>query len=345
MNILFLTPSFLPRTGGVERHVAAVSRELVARGHNVTIITASNESPGWDFGTVICMPAFTGPWRLVQIWQWLWRQRRWWQQADIVHGHDFPSYYWTAVLRLLTPRPFYLTFHGWEGFVPPRRFVVFLRRWAERGTRGSIAVGQFIAKWYGQNPNFVTYGGVDIPEHQPTYRRGAQRAVFVGQLREDTGIRTYLDAYDKLAAAGQLRHFDIFGDGPLRAELEAAARRKKLAVVFHGPTNQPMRSFGTGRYAFVSGYLGMLEALAAGSLVVATYANFLKADYLRLSPFHPHISEAASASEIVAAITALQQRPAVVRRISQAGEEFATKQTWARVAETYEQLWLTRALA
>lgn len=346
MKVLFLTPSFLPRVGGVERHVAAVTRELTKKGYQVSIITSSPEKPaGWDLAQVICMPSFTGPLRLAKIWGWLWRHRQLWQQADLVHGHDFPSYYWAWPLRVLAPKPFYLTFHGWEGIVPPKRTTIFLRRWAERGARGTIAVGHFIAKWYGQRPNFVTYGGVDMLDHMAPQKKNPKSAVFIGQLREDTGVREYLAAYKKLWSDKKLDTLDIFGDGPLRGDLEASARQDKLPVTFHGVKSEPIKLFGQGRYAFVSGYLGMLEAMAAGSIVIANYTNALKEDYLKLSPFHTLIKEADSPAALATAIVSLQKQPALVTAMAAAGQEFAAKQTWQRVAETYEQLWLTQKLA
>lgn len=45
MHIIQVTPRFPPAIGGVEEHVYQISRELVKRGHNVTVIT-SNEVNG-----------------------------------------------------------------------------------------------------------------------------------------------------------------------------------------------------------------------------------------------------------------------------------------------------------
>ena len=39
MNILMVTPRFLPEMGGIETHVYEVSRRLVAMGHAVTVLT------------------------------------------------------------------------------------------------------------------------------------------------------------------------------------------------------------------------------------------------------------------------------------------------------------------
>ena len=39
MKILFLTRSFYPNVGGVEKHILEVSKALTKRGHIVTVVT------------------------------------------------------------------------------------------------------------------------------------------------------------------------------------------------------------------------------------------------------------------------------------------------------------------
>ena len=43
----------------------------------------------------------------------------------------------------------HITFHGWEGDFPPKRKVIQLRWISEILTKQSIAIGDFIPKWYG----------------------------------------------------------------------------------------------------------------------------------------------------------------------------------------------------
>ena len=42
-NILFLTRSFYPNIGGVEKHVLELSKELIKRGYRITVITEKTQ--------------------------------------------------------------------------------------------------------------------------------------------------------------------------------------------------------------------------------------------------------------------------------------------------------------
>ncbi len=66
------------------------------------------------------------------------------------------------------------------------------------------------------------------------------RVLTVGRLVEKKGVDLGLEAVAALAAQGVVVHYDIVGDGPLRATLEARAAALGLGnrVVFHGWRNQ-----------------------------------------------------------------------------------------------------------
>ena len=44
MNVLQVTPYFLPSVGGIENHVQALSKYLVRKGHEVSILTSGTKS-------------------------------------------------------------------------------------------------------------------------------------------------------------------------------------------------------------------------------------------------------------------------------------------------------------
>ena len=73
-------------------------------------------------------------------------------------------------------------------------------------------------------------------------------------------------------------------------------------------TNDPKagKYFYKYKYAFVSGYLSMLEAMAQNTPVFTYYANPLKYDYLNMTPFKD--------------------------------KNFQIP-TWSKVADIYEKLW------
>ncbi|MGI6103538.1 MAG: glycosyltransferase family 4 protein [Patescibacteria group bacterium] len=334
MTIAFISPSAAPAIGGVERHLAEITRILTQRGHKIQLFTAQSGQVRAQSGELVYSLHYSRR----TLWQWwrLWQLRGVLRAADLVHCHDYSAFLWYLPFRLLWWRkPVYVTFHGWEGRVPLDFVTVWLRRFIEWFATGSLAVGAFIAPWYGQRPTAVTHGGV---EPFSCGRRRGRRAVFVGGLRDDTGIRSYLAAALPLLRNHTLDAFDIVGDGPLRAELEAQVCTMRDRVVFHGFQADIRPFLCKARIACVSSYLAMLEAMMAGARVVATYEHVLKRDYLLMSPLAPHIDARADISGIRQAMKQALCEPGTALRIH-AAKEFAATQTWGRVVDIYEALW------
>ncbi len=129
-----------------------------------------------------------------------------------------------------------------------------------------------------------------------------RKAIFIGRSDPDSG----LDQYQKLAKLKRIT-LDIFSHTPNAAK--------------YLPEHD---------VAFVSGYLTILEALAAGIPVLANYNNDIKKDYLLMAPFAEFIDVFSVASQAKLEFN--------LRRISN-GRKWAQQQTWAKLAKTYEQLW------
>lgn len=147
MKILFLTRRAWPDLGGVEKHVKEVSFHLRKMGHKVTIISEL------DIGYPNIK--FLG---LFYIWFWLFKNRKLIYLHDVIHCHDV--FIWYFPFRFLYPqKPVFTTFHGWEGAWPiPLRYI-FLKRLAARLSRGTIAIGKYIEKFYGIKTDKIIYGG------------------------------------------------------------------------------------------------------------------------------------------------------------------------------------------
>lgn len=114
---------------------------------------------------------------------------------------------------------------------------------------------------------------------------GAVRFVTIGRLIERKGVHVALDALALLFHEGLRVHFDVIGDGPMRAELEGRARTLGLAdrVTFHGArTHAEIRDIldnshillatsMTGRDGSQDATVNTVkEAMAIGALVVGT---------------------------------------------------------------------------
>jgi len=334
-RVLMLTPSYLPRLGGVERHVRFVVRELGQRGVEVKVAT-----PRWDDAwppseevngvevTRLSLRGRTGRRELAPLVQW----------ADLVHTHDaYPFLKYYLPFRLRRPRlPAFATFHGYEGYPIPFEAKV-LRRLVLWLTRGNLCAGAFIPKWYRFRCDHVTHGGVDAPKEQPATGEGA---VFVGRLEPDTGFIDYLEALRLLKEEHGIKlPLGVCGSGSLREPGEAFARDHGLAVTFHGQVPEVAPYLSGARFACVSGLLGMLEAMAAGAIVLALYDNPLKEDYLRLFPGAGHLVIAASPADLAERAAALARSSGEREALAARAFEFARSQTWARVADLYAQLW------
>lgn len=335
LKVLMLAPSYLPRLGGVERHVRFVTRELLAAGLQVRLATPRWEEDWSERETIdglevtrLSLRSRHGRKQLLPLIEW----------AQVVHTHDaYPFLKYYLPYRFLHPRlPVFTTFHGYEGYPIPleakalRRIVLWL-------TRGTICAGAFIPRWYHFTCTHLTHGGVDAPPERPPL---GESAVFVGRLEADTGFLQYLKAVRLLKEKHAITlPLEVCGDGSLRTEGERTATEAGLQVAFHGSVSDVMPYLAQARFAFTSGLLGMLEAMAAGSAVLALYDNPLKEDYLRLFPGAEHVCIADSEAELANQLVALMRSPEALEQRVAAAYEFAKEQTWAKVAEAYLSLY------
>jgi glycosyltransferase involved in cell wall biosynthesis len=116
MKIIQVTPYFHPHLGGVESHVHTISKELVNRGHHVTVFTSkipdhakgmenldgihvNRIKPILNLFTTPLMPKLKN--RIID------------QQADVVHAHVPPPFseYYAASACKYKKLPFALTYH------------------------------------------------------------------------------------------------------------------------------------------------------------------------------------------------------------------------------------------
>ena len=264
MNILFLAQHKWPHAGGVERHVQEISLSLRKKGHKVAIISSED----------IKYPhiKFLG---LFYIWFWLFKNRKLIDTNELIHCHDV--FIWYLPFRFLYPnKPVFTTFHGWEGVYPiPFKNILF-KRLADKLSRGSIAVGKYIEKYYGIKVDKVIYGSVPLLRYNGTKEKGG--IVFVGRLEKDTGV---LDFIKWLKGKGKRRlvnqdfgkrsKVDFVGDGTLRKKCE------KYGTV-HGFTD-PKPFYQKAEICIPGGYLSYIEAKAYGCKIKVFPNNPLKKDY------------------------------------------------------------------
>lgn len=205
-------------------------------------------------------------------------------RPDVVHAHWwFPGGVIGAVASLLTRTPLVITLHGSDVHIAERPGLRKLARLTLRHARVigvvSEALRREVIDLLNVDPAKVVVLRMPVQMPVPADVTPASdppplRLVCVGRLAREKGFGVLLDA---LALIEEPVELDVFGDGPARAELEAAAGRFGGGVRFHGarPRSEIAGALASAHALVVPSLregLGMvaLEALAVGRPVIAS---------------------------------------------------------------------------
>lgn len=245
MHIAQATPYYHPHVGGVESHVESIVRELVDRGHQVSVLTAQlPDAPAYEVldGAQIhriptMMTAFNTPVmpRIASVIPHL--------DFDLVHTHTPPpvTCYHAARGADAADVPLVLTYHAdLEIPYPGGEAIV----WLYRKLMGRVAVDvadRLIAttetyratsealwdrevdvvpnpievdRFHPDGPETPWRDRLDIPADAPI-------ALYVGRLVHHKGVEQFIEAATHLDDV----HLLVAGDGPLADRLQAKARR------------------------------------------------------------------------------------------------------------------------
>jgi len=342
MKILMITPLYLPHIGGVEKHVSYLSEELIKKGNEIIIVTIKHNDQLSDEESQNMTRIYRFPSaRLFRIWYWIFKNRDIIKEADIIHCHDYVSFiYWYLPFRFLNPfKPVYVTFHGYEGILPIPKKILFLRKITEFLTNGNICIGDFIPKWYGTNADFISYGGVIIPYEENNVDI-VYDAVFIGRLEKDTGIMKYLEAIKILKEKYNISlKVCVCGDGRLMSEIKTFVKMHDLNVELYGFIKDPQSYLIRSKFAFVSGYLSILESMIYKKMVFTIYENDLKKDYLTLMPGSENMIVNSSSENLAEKVAIYYNNQNCSSTIIENAYMFAKDRTWEKVANVYLALW------
>lgn len=349
MKILFLTRRFYPDIGGVEKHVLKVSKELIKRGHKVSVITESSpsnyhstdqsdtysinpEQPVKSSQIKIFRLNFgKNDWfKKIRIWMRLFRQYETIKDAEIVHCHDV--FFWYFPFRFLFPlKKVYTTFHGFETKFPPTIKARLVRKISEKLSYGNICVGEYIKKWYGTKPDYVTYGGVEKTQNF-NKNRGSLNILLLGRLEEDNGVKIYLEALRELKKQKVAYNLVVCGDGSYKKQFEKFGKVKGFIPDLN-------KYIDRSDFIFASSYLSILEALFRGKNVFTVFQNELKKDYLELSPFNDYVCIAGNSRDLVKQVLSIHKNPYESYNRLLKAQVWSKAQSWAKVADLYLKLW------
>jgi len=350
MNILFFSRLFYPHIGGVEKHVMEISKILIGNGNKVTVIT--EKIPGTQDKELIeginikRISVGKDNWfKKFRIWREIWRYRDLIINADVIHAHDI--FFWYLPLRFIFPfRKVYATFHGYEGNQIPGFKAKFMHKIAEKLSNGNICVGDFLKKWYGTKPDYVTYGAVNKIQNSSRFNRdkiqnynSKVKILFVGRLEEETGAMEYLKALKILKKKKYQYEIIILGDGSSRRKAENYAKSYSLNAKFIGFVGNVGKYFRNCDFVFVSRYLGILEAMSFKKFVFAVYNNEIKKDYLEMAPFSKFISTSKNSEDLSGQIEYYLKNDKKRNELNVRGFNWVKNETWEKMTSLYIGLW------
>lgn len=329
-QIVFLTRLFSPHVGGVETHVLQISKRLINSGYTVTVITEQFEEQlplkeEKDHLQVIRIPQ--SQLTKLGIWSWILQHRELFTQANVVHVHDV--FWWVIPIYGLVKDRIYITFHGWEGVFPPRRTAVWHRRLAARLSRGVIQIGDFIQKWYGTQPDIVSYGATD---QQLTSKKSINKyhLAFIGRLSPDNDLPEVINLIETAKASDSQIKVIFIGDGELA---ELASRYGQVT----GFVKDVEKYLSESEVVVANSYLSILQAMALRKLVCSIYTNPLKKDYMTLHPQAGNMIVGNSGNAIWQQLLQLDrsQRKLMIKQ----SQAWAKDQSWEQLTDKYKLLW------
>ena len=240
MRILRISQHLYPDvTGGMPYHVHAMSRDQVSRGHDVTVVTVSNEEDlppreersGYEI--IRCKPhlELLGNEISYDVWRHLKNEGNY----DVVHAHS--HYYFStnlaALRRRLSEVRLAITNHGLYSQSAPRRiFMVYLYSLGRATFNSADLVFCYTEEDkkrvldLGVNtPVEVVPNGVDTKRFTPEgstsslIRNEGFNVLFVGRLVKGKRPKDAIDAVSELSKDVDVKLY-LCGNGPLRTDLK-----------------------------------------------------------------------------------------------------------------------------
>ncbi len=354
MKIGLVTPYIYPLPGGVNAHVAELYENLIARGHDVRILSSTHGAQKHTEGDVIrlgygfsvpsngSVGTLTFSHRYGSLVQEVLDRERF----DLLHFHEpFVPFLSLQLLRF-SDSVNIATFHAYAGWSPAYEFGKrALQRFARR-LHGRIAVSaaarHFIDRYFPGDYKVIP-NGVDLRQHtgiQPfaRWRDGTANILYVGRFESRKGVLYLLKAYRVLRKEGYDCRLLLVGQGPQEREARRyVATRRLQGVEFLGRVSDEdkARYFATAD-VFVSPATGqesfgivLLEAMAAGTPIVCSDIHGYKGvvrrgeQALLVPPRDPQA--------LVDAISRLLADPELRARMGASGRERALQYSWENI--------------
>lgn len=228
MKILLVAKAFPPITGGIETYSEEVAKAYLAKGHDVTVVTAHSGPTGLENRDGLAVWNVGGTSQPAVLFGMIRKffQLRKTASFDLLHATSWrvavPA---TAILR----QSAVITVHGREVFVVPsylRTLMNHTLRRAKSVVVVSKPIGDKLQASLGFNlPNLlVSWNGVSFPEIAFTSDSTPQqgRILCLCRLVERKNLECAVAAVARLHAEGFDLSFHIAGSGPMGDSIDAA---------------------------------------------------------------------------------------------------------------------------
>ncbi len=269
MGILMLSWEYPPRVvGGLGRHVAALSRDLAAAGHEVHVITRDHpDQPApreeWLEGVHVVRVTEAPPViPFDDLIPWVLAFNNRVQSAaakvvqeyeiDVIHAHDWLVGYAAAGIKDAFGIPLVATIHATEygrhqGYLPGpmNKLIHQMEWWLTYEARRVITCSKYMRKQVREIfqlpggkvdvvPNAVAARDFQLPADEVAGFReeltpdGQKMVLFAGRLEYEKGVQTVLHALHRVRAEVGPVTFFIAGMGTYSDELRALVRKLRL---------------------------------------------------------------------------------------------------------------------
>ena len=360
MKIGIVTPYIYPLPGGVNAHVRYLYENLIARGHDVRIISSVHGPQkqsegdvirlGYGFsvpangsvGTITFAPRYAR-----QAREMLQRER-----FDVLHFHEPFVPFLSLILLRESQSLNVATFHAYAGWSAAYRFWQRpLARFARR-LHGRIAVSaaarHFIDRYFPGDYKVIP-NGVDLRRYQGVqpfarYRDGTLNIFFVGRFENRKGLLYLLKAYRVLRKRGYDCRLLVAGSGPQEREVRryiATRRLRGVELLGRVSDDDKARYFATAD-VYVSPATGqesfgivLLEAMAAGAPIVCSDIHGYKGVVRRGE--EALLVPPRDVQALVDAIARLLDDPALRAQMSAAGRARAVQFSWENITAKVEE--------
>lgn len=374
MKIAQITPYFLPHTGGMERYVYNLSKNLISKGHTVEVIT-SNVPAGKTHDIVDGIPVrrlkcIGEPLRnplVPSIFLFLDELKKF----DIIHFHNV---YCSLALSIplfkkFCDTPLLLTHHGQMVFGESIKdiCVKIYEKSLEKVILKSVdyivvlseSDAEYISSYKSNNKNIVVlpnainpadfsaYINIDTTKFNEKYHlEGKKRILFVGEVTNRKGITTLIKSISILKEDFKGKAvFIIVGSGENLTDVKTLANELGVEsdVVFTGrlPFIELIQAYRSADLFVLPSYseglpTSILEAMYFGIPVVSTDIPGVKDHFNDFALLVPPRDEHVLAD----AIHTLLVNEDLAKEFSRKGKDLVdSRYTWDHVGNEYEKLY------